>query len=131
MERQRNPGRQVVGASRRFAMLLFPGFPMMAFSSVVEPLRAANALDADPKYSWITVSATDRPVAASNGITFTPDFRLVDDPPADFIVVCSGGDADQLTPIGCPQLDGQPRIRPRHERGQRRARRREGTGGIG
>jgi transcriptional regulator GlxA family with amidase domain len=97
MERQRITGRQVVGASRRFAMLLFPSFPMMAFSSVVEPLRAANALDADPKYSWITVSATDRPVTASNGITFTPDFRLADDPPADFIVVCSGGDADQLT----------------------------------
>jgi transcriptional regulator GlxA family with amidase domain len=78
-------------------MLLFPGFPMMAFSSVVEPLRAANALGAEPKYSWITVSATDKPITASNGITFTPDFRLAERPAADYIVVCSGGDADQLT----------------------------------
>jgi transcriptional regulator GlxA family with amidase domain len=78
-------------------MLLFPGFPMMAFSSVVEPLRAANALGAEPGYSWITVSATDKPITASNGITFTPDFRLTERPPADYIVVCSGGDADQLT----------------------------------
>ena len=78
-------------------MLLFPGFPMMAFSSVVEPLRAANALGAEPNYSWITVSATDKPITASNGITFTPDFKLTERPSADYIVVCSGGDADQLT----------------------------------
>lgn len=78
-------------------MLLFPGFPMMAFSSVVEPLRAANALGAEPNYSWITVSATDEPITASNGITFMPDFRLTERPAADYIVVCSGGDADQLT----------------------------------
>jgi transcriptional regulator GlxA family with amidase domain len=97
MERQRGGGRQVVGASRRFAMLLFPGFPMMAFSSVIEPLRAANALGAEPKYAWNTVSIDDAPITASNGISISPDFSLTDDPTADFIVVCSGGDADQLT----------------------------------
>jgi transcriptional regulator GlxA family with amidase domain len=97
MERQRGGGRQVVGASRRFAMLLFPGFPMMAFSSVIEPLRAANALGAEPKYVWNTVSIDDQPITASNGISIDPDFSLADDPAAEFIVVCSGGDADQLT----------------------------------
>jgi transcriptional regulator GlxA family with amidase domain len=97
MERQRGGGRQVVGASRRFAMLLFPGFPMMAFSSVIEPLRAANALGAEPKYVWNTVSIDDQPITASNGISINPDFSLADDPAVDFIVVCSGGDADQLT----------------------------------
>lgn len=97
MERQRDAGRSVVGASRRFAMLLFPGFPMMAFSAVIEPLRAANALGAEPKYLWNTVSIDDRPITASNGISITADFSLAADPAADFIVVCSGGDADQLT----------------------------------
>jgi transcriptional regulator GlxA family with amidase domain len=97
MERHRATERHGSKATRGFAMLLFPGFPMMAFSSVVEPLRAANALGAEPNYSWITVSATDKPVTASNGITFTPDFRLTERPAADYIVVCSGGDADQLT----------------------------------
>jgi transcriptional regulator GlxA family with amidase domain len=33
--------------SRRFAILLFPGFPMMGFSAVIEPLRAANAAERD------------------------------------------------------------------------------------
>jgi len=83
--------------SRRFAVLLFPGFPMMAFSAVVEPLRAANALGAEPPYSWNTVGVDARPVTASNGITFKPDSAVADDPVADFIVVCSGGNADQLT----------------------------------
>ncbi|HZS81731.1 MAG TPA: GlxA family transcriptional regulator [Stellaceae bacterium] len=83
--------------SRRFAILLFPGFPMMAFSAVIEPLRAANALGAAPGYRWSTVAPGRTSVAASNGIVLSPDFSVDDDPPADFIVVCSGGDADQLT----------------------------------
>jgi transcriptional regulator GlxA family with amidase domain len=96
MERQ-GMSRQAIGASRRFAILLFPGFPMMAFSAVIEPLRAANALGAEPGYSWITVATDDTPVTASNGISLNPDFAVSGDPAADFIVVCSGGDADQLT----------------------------------
>ena len=97
MERRRDGGRQGNGASRRFAILLFPGFPMMAFSAVIEPLRAANALDAEPGYSWSTVALDGRLVTASNGIAIKPDFSVADDPAADFIVVCSGGNADQLT----------------------------------
>src|SRR5262244_4222349 len=97
MERRRDGGRQGIGASRRFAVLLFQSFPMMAFSAVIEPLRAANALGADPGYSWNTVALDGRLVTASNGIGIKPDFSVADDPAADFIVVCSGGDADQLT----------------------------------
>lgn len=81
---------------RRFAILLFPGFPMMAFSAVIEPLRAANALGAAPPYSWHTVAGHGRSVVSSSGIAIAADFRVADDPPADDIVVCSGGDADQI-----------------------------------
>lgn len=70
---------------------------MMAFSAVIEPLRAANALGAEPKYAWSTVAVDGDPVVASSGISINPDFRVAEDPPADFIVVCSGGDADRLT----------------------------------
>jgi transcriptional regulator GlxA family with amidase domain len=83
--------------SRRFAILLFPNFPMMAFSAIIEPLRAANALGAEPRYSWVTVAAEGKSVTASNGINVKPDFSVAEDPVADFIVVCSGGNADQLT----------------------------------
>lgn len=81
---------------RRFAVLLFPGFPMMAFSAVIEPLRAANALGASPGYAWVTVGGLGRPVVSSGGISLNPDFTVEEDPPADAIVVCSGGDADQI-----------------------------------
>ena len=43
-----------------FAVLIFPGFPMMAFSSVIEPLRAANVLAKRQCYRWITVGAAGR-----------------------------------------------------------------------
>jgi transcriptional regulator GlxA family with amidase domain len=97
MERRRDVSRHLAGSSRRFAILLFPGFPMMAFSSVIEPLRAANALGAEPRYSWITVAIDGKSISASNGISFKPDFSVAQDPSADYIVVCSGGNADQLT----------------------------------
>ena len=97
MERPRANGKQAGNAERRFAVLLFPGFPMMAFSAVTEPLRAANALGAEPRYAWTTVALDGRQVTASNGIGIKPDFSVADDPAADFIVVCSGGNADRLT----------------------------------
>ena len=52
-------------AAIAFAVLVFPGFPMMAFSSVIEPLRAANVLAKRQCYRWIIVGATQGPVEAS------------------------------------------------------------------
>jgi transcriptional regulator GlxA family with amidase domain len=69
----------------------------MAFSAVLEPLRAANALGAAPANAWSIVGQDGRPLVASNGIRIAPDHAVADDPEADFIVVCSGGNADQLT----------------------------------
>src|SRR5262249_4749286 len=79
-----------------FAVLIFPGFPMMAFSSVIEPLRAANILARRPCYRWITVGLSGKRAQASNGVTVEPVQPVQDAPAADRIVVCSGGDADQL-----------------------------------
>jgi transcriptional regulator GlxA family with amidase domain len=78
------------------AVLVFPGFPMMAFSSVIEPLRAANALAKRQCYRWIIVGATEGQVEASNGVVIQPEFFAEDAPKVDRIVVCSGGDADHI-----------------------------------
>jgi transcriptional regulator GlxA family with amidase domain len=83
-------------ATRTFAVLVFPGFPMMAFSAVLEPLRAANAITSRRLYEWTVVSPEGDTVLASNGIAITPDFDAANAPVVDFIVVCSGGDADRL-----------------------------------
>src|SRR3954471_13594698 len=79
-----------------FAVLVFPGFPMMAFSSVIEPLRATNVLAKRDCYRWIIVGADKGPVEASNGVVIQPGFSAHDAPKVDRIVVCSGGDADHL-----------------------------------
>ncbi|MCR4265046.1 GlxA family transcriptional regulator [Nitratireductor sp. ZSWI3] len=80
-----------------YAILAFPGFPMMAFGSVIEPLRAANVLAKRKCYEWTVVGASPGPVRASNGVTISPDEYAGNNPRADRIVVCSGGDADHVT----------------------------------
>ena len=51
-----------------FAVLIFPDFPMMAFSSVIEPLRAANALAGRAIYRWVVVGLDRSPLKATNGV---------------------------------------------------------------
>src|SRR2546425_8010015 len=79
-----------------FAVLVFPNFPMMAFSSVIEPLRAANVLARRECYRWITVGAHHGRIAASNGVVIEPGFAADNAPKVDRIVACSGGDADHI-----------------------------------
>ena len=69
---------------------------MMAFSSVIEPLRAANILARRPCYGWITIGLSREKIRASNGVTVEPTHSVDDAPVADRIVICSGGDADHL-----------------------------------
>ncbi|HXQ40568.1 MAG TPA: GlxA family transcriptional regulator [Candidatus Udaeobacter sp.] len=69
---------------------------MMAFSSVIEPIRAANVLARRQRYRWITVGLSSEKVEASNAVAFAPDHSVHDAPVVDRIVVCSGGDADHL-----------------------------------
>ncbi len=77
-----------------YAVVPFSGFPMMAFSALIEPLRAANNLSQLELYRWIVVASEPGSVRASNGIAVQPDHVTTDDPVADRIVVCSGGDAE-------------------------------------
>ena len=50
------------------AFLLLPRFSMMAFTSSLEPLRAANRLSGRQLYRWRTLSSDGQPVVASNGV---------------------------------------------------------------
>jgi transcriptional regulator GlxA family with amidase domain len=79
----------------KVGILLLPQFPMMAFSAVIEPLRVANHLGADPQYSWCTVSAGEAAVSSSSGIRFDADYAACLAPSVQMLVVCSGGNADR------------------------------------
>ncbi len=58
----------------RFAVLMFPNFPLMAFSSVIEPLRAANTLSG--KRCYLDYRGGREKIMASNGIGIEPDFHV-------------------------------------------------------
>jgi len=81
-----NPGEKPQDA----AFLLIPEFSMMAFTSAVEPLRAANRLGEDTLYRWCTLSVDGAPVKASNGVTVVPDMALTQAGEIGVPFVCSG-----------------------------------------
>ena len=52
----------------RMAFVLVPQFPMLAFASAIEPLRAANRLAEETLFEWTLATVDGKPVCASNGI---------------------------------------------------------------
>lgn len=71
-------------------MLLVPGFSMMAFSSIVEPLRAANRLTGRSLYQWHLLSAQGGVVMASNEIGIVSAHPAHEMRPLDMLFVCAG-----------------------------------------
>ncbi|MEM7292359.1 MAG: GlxA family transcriptional regulator, partial [Pseudomonadota bacterium] len=78
--------------STHYAFLLVPGFSMIAFSAAVEPLRMANRISDKTLYRWTAVSIDGEPVAASNGLSITPDVEIDSIAECDGMFVCSGVD---------------------------------------
>ncbi len=72
--------------------LLVPKFSMMAFTSTVEPLRAANRMSGRDLYSWRLISSDGAPVEASNGIAMMPDSSIATADDLPTLIVCSGID---------------------------------------
>src|SRR4051812_20516426 len=69
---------------------LVPEFPMMAFASAIEPLRAANRLTDERRFDWKLVSHDGTPVRASNGIDVAVHGSIGDDIPLNLLLVCAG-----------------------------------------
>lgn len=60
----------------RFGFLLIPGFSMLSFASLLEPLRMANRASKKNLYAWELYSPDDGPVVPSNGIALSPTRHL-------------------------------------------------------
>ena len=69
---------------------LVPSFSMLAFTSAVEPLRAANRLAGRPLYQWSLFSSATGPVAASNGIELLIHGDLENPGRLDYLFVVAG-----------------------------------------
>lgn len=80
--------------------ILFPRFQMLAYVLATETLRLANKCAGKSVFTWQTLTATNEPVLASNGVSVAPDTTHW--PSTDFpnlIMLCAGYDPlAHLTP---------------------------------
>jgi len=102
------PALGAAGEAVRLAFFLVPQFSLMAFSSAIEPLRAANRLSGRSLYEWQLASLDGQPVAASNGVPIGVHAPLDTLEQPDMLVVCAG-----LEPL---QLAGNRRLHHRLRR---------------
>lgn len=77
-------------ASYTIGFYLVPEFPMMAFASAIEPLRAANRLTGQPLFKWRLYSRDGAPVRASNGIDIAVHGSARERSAVDLLLVCAG-----------------------------------------
>lgn len=88
------PGRRAKSPPYTVGFYLVPEFPMMAFASAIEPLRAANRLSGEELFAWHLFSHDGDPVPASNGIDIAVHGAIGADVHLDLLLVCAGsGDA--------------------------------------
>eukprot|EP00752_Nemacystus_decipiens_P000256 g256.t1 len=81
---------------QHFGYLMLPNFSLMAFSSAIEPLRAANTLSGRELYRWTLLSADMAPVAASNGIAVMPDRAIGDKQHYDAVIAIGGAGTERV-----------------------------------
>lgn len=79
----------------KVAFYLVPGFSMIGFSSLLDPLRQANTLSGKSLYSWQVLSAGGEPVLASNNMTLLPDTSYRQADSFDALLICAGFEPEQ------------------------------------
>ncbi|MBK4216693.1 GlxA family transcriptional regulator [Paracoccus caeni] len=93
--------------------VLVPKFTMLAFTSAIEPLRAANQLSGSNLFEWRIFSETGAGVIASNGVQVAVDEALPRQSPPGYIFVCGGVEPELTTSA---QLADWMRAQWRHGR---------------
>ncbi len=79
-----------VGEPIRISFVLLPKFTMLAFTSAIEPLRAANQLAGKELFQWLVFSVDGAPVASSSGLPLVPDGPVPAEPPPGYVMICGG-----------------------------------------
>ncbi|GGB42444.1 AraC family transcriptional regulator [Roseibium aquae] len=78
------------------ALIVIDRFSLIAFSSVVEPMRLANRMIGREFYRWTTFSMDGKPVMASNGIEINVQKSVKELHDADVTLLCTGLDVERL-----------------------------------
>jgi len=76
------------------SFVLMPRFTMLAFTSAIEPLRAANQMTEKVLFKWRVHSESGAPIACSNGVPVVPDAPLSEAGSSDYVLVCGGVEPD-------------------------------------
>lgn len=77
---------------QRISFILLPGFSLLGFSSMVDPLRWANTFNGKQLYRWEIISVDGAPVASSDQLTILADRALGELEDTDLAIVCAGFD---------------------------------------
>lgn len=80
----------------QFGFLILPSFSLMAFSSAIEPLRAANAIADRRLYEWTLLSVDGDPVKTSNNIDIMPNESVATERQFDYVFVVGGTGAERF-----------------------------------
>ena len=82
----------------KLAFVLLPKYSMIAFSSLIEPIRLANRESGETLFEWLCYSLDGAPVAASNHVVTQVDGAVGDLGDAALTLVCSGLDVEHIKP---------------------------------
>jgi len=75
------------------SIFLVPNFTLVAFTSLIEPMRLTNWLSGRTIFKWQLVSRDGEGVIASNGVTVSADIAMTELARPANVVVCAGLDA--------------------------------------
>ena len=80
----------------RVAVILVPGFALMSFASVIEPVRGANRLSGAKHYEWELFAPEGGMVESNSGITVAAaPVAALEQNTFDLVVVCAASHAEQ------------------------------------
>lgn len=82
----------------KLAFVLLPKYSMIAFSSLIEPIRLANRESGEALFEWSCYSLDGAAVAASNHVVTEVDGAVRDMGDAQLTLVCSGLDVEHIEP---------------------------------
>lgn len=86
----------------KVSFVLLDNFSFMAFSSVIEPMRATNGLIGEDVFVWQQLSVDGEAVKASNQVSVNVDGDLSLLANSELIIICSGNGVERINyrPIG-------------------------------
>lgn len=86
----------------RVGFLIFPGFPMACLTSMIEPLRAANEIAGQERFSWTLLSEGGVKVTSSAHVVFEPNSALAEVADFDVLFLLSRPNSDFADPRQTP-----------------------------